>query len=289
LHYPEWRIKQRFALATLYFATSKEDDTAISGGSNNVTTSDAIAGADTPLFSGLRLDTHECEWITSSGSSTAIMIYDNGTEISTENNTLADQLGLNNASSACDEDGILRRLSLKHGVMNIIPPEISLLSSSLTVLEVQNSVFMADGGNLFSELGSMISLERLVLANDTLIPSPDEDGTLTTTQQLPTKMGRLTNLQELDLRDNTGAFLSGPLPLELGNMRRLGNLQLDGTPFTGSIPFAFAGVWIQLEWLSLENTGINGTLPSPFCFIPHLSFYCSRSLCGCSCICTMDY
>ncbi|MDE2779198.1 MAG: hypothetical protein OXI91_05920 [Chloroflexota bacterium] len=80
-------------------------------------------------------------------------------------------------------------------------------------------------GPLPPELGSLASLEYLILINNSL------------TGPIPPELGNLSKLRVLDLPDNE---LRGPIPAELANLPNLENLNLGGNPagnmFTGCVP-----------------------------------------------------
>ncbi|CAB9508260.1 leucine rich repeat [Seminavis robusta] len=75
---------------------------------------------------------------------------------------------------------------------------------------------------------------------------------------LPSELGFLTDLDSLDLHMNT---LTGTLPTELGSMSRLHYLDLGSNSFRGSIPDQAADL-CNLCHLDLSNNQITGSLPA---------------------------
>ena len=75
--------------------------------------------------------------------------------------------------------------------------------------------------------------------------------------EIPTELGSLTNLVELDLSSNG---LTGAIPSELGNLTNLKVLNLGDTQLTGEIP-AELGELIELEDLFLGGSPLTGTIP----------------------------
>ncbi|KFK26616.1 hypothetical protein AALP_AA8G271800 [Arabis alpina] len=69
----------------------------------------------------------------------------------------------------------------------------------------------------------------------------------------------LTELQILDLSFSTG--LSGPLPPNIGDLKKLRNLILVGCSFSGQIPDSI-GSLEQLIYLSLNSNQFSGTIPA---------------------------
>ncbi|KFK27543.1 hypothetical protein AALP_AA8G397000 [Arabis alpina] len=69
----------------------------------------------------------------------------------------------------------------------------------------------------------------------------------------------LSELHILDLSYNTG--LSGPLPPNIGDLKKLTNLVLVGCTFSGQIPESI-GSLEQLMYLSLNSNQFSGTIPA---------------------------
>ncbi len=74
---------------------------------------------------------------------------------------------------------------------------------------------------------------------------------------VPPELGNLTELEELDLRDND---LSGPIPPDLGNLASLASLRLSGNDLTGPIPPQL-GDLAGIEQIVLADNALTGPIP----------------------------
>ncbi|XP_013628285.1 PREDICTED: probable leucine-rich repeat receptor-like protein kinase At5g49770 isoform X1 [Brassica oleracea var. oleracea] len=95
----------------------------------------------------------------------------------------------------------------------------------------------------------VVSMSRLVLSL----------GNLNVEGKLSGDIAALSELQILDLSYNTG--LTGPLPPNIGETKKLKNLILVGCSFTGQIPESI-GKLEQLIYLSLNLNQFSGTIPA---------------------------
>ncbi|WZY82644.1 hypothetical protein YC2023_029028 [Brassica napus] len=84
-------------------------------------------------------------------------------------------------------------------------------------------------------------------------------GNLNVEGKLSGDIAALSELQILDLSYNTG--LTGPLPPNIGELKKLKNLILVGCSFTGQIPQSI-GQLEQLIYLSLNLNQFSGTIPA---------------------------
>ena len=100
-------------------------------------------------------------------------------------------------------------------------------------------------GTLPTALGSLTGLIDLDLAANEL------------TGSIPTQLGSLTKLQWLDLHDNQ---LSGGIPVELGSLTALKSLKLHRNALTGSIPVEL-GSLTALTRLDLYDNQLSGSIP----------------------------
>ena len=101
-------------------------------------------------------------------------------------------------------------------------------------------------GEIPSELGDLANLEELDLYINDL------------TGEIPAELGKLANLKELNLGGNG---LTGELPPELGDLVKLRYLYLDGNSLTGEIP-AELGDLASLTYLLLGENDLTGELPA---------------------------
>ena len=100
-------------------------------------------------------------------------------------------------------------------------------------------------GEIPTELGNLINLEELDLADNQL------------TGTIPLELGRLSDLIELTLSDNQ---LTGTIPLELGRLSDLIELTLSDNQLTGTIPLELGNLG-NLEVLTLAENQLTGTIP----------------------------
>ena len=109
-------------------------------------------------------------------------------------------------------------------------------------------LFLGDNqmtGPIPSELGNLANLQELNLRYNQL------------TGPIPPELGNLANLEVLFLLANQ---LTGPIPPELGNLANLEWLSFSGNQLRGSIPSEL-GKLANLEWLILSNNRLTGAIP----------------------------
>ena len=75
---------------------------------------------------------------------------------------------------------------------------------------------------------------------------------------IPLELGNLANLERLGLHDNQ---LSGPIPSQLGNLANLEVLYLHRNQLSGSIPSELGNL-ADLKALSLQSNQLSGPIPS---------------------------
>ncbi|KAG7345697.1 RHS repeat-associated core domain containing protein [Nitzschia inconspicua] len=231
------QLVQRYALATLYYAT----------------------GGDTGRWTASSLwltALNECQWFTTSDSSTICSGPSNSyLELDLRSNGLTGTLP---EEIAMLTDLTTLRLS-ENGITGSLPSSLSLLSR-LEYLDLaanrlteevapSDNVFVAgnvNGGTLFSQLGDMQALTHLSLFQnlfETTIPTTIgllsgnlrilDLGSNLLFGTLPNEVGLLTNLVGLSVLDNS---LSGSLPEQLSNLFNLEMLYVDGNDFGPPVP-----------------------------------------------------
>jgi len=78
------------------------------------------------------------------------------------------------------------------------------------------------------------------------------------TGSIPSEIGNLTNLTELNLYGNQ---LTGSIPSEIGNLTNLTELNLYGNQLTGSIPPEIGNL-TNLTYMNLGSNQLTGSIPS---------------------------
>ncbi|CAB9525501.1 LRR receptor-like serine threonine-protein kinase [Seminavis robusta] len=247
--YPEWRLRQRFSLATLYFATSTMG-----------ITSDVSERSDWKNKEGwLMHDEHECDWY---GSRSYIDILE--LEIRETN--------------PCGDDGEYQRLWLpRNNLRGTIPLELYWLTSLLS-LDLRGNMLE---GTISSHIGFLSDLEQFALyANLNLTSTlPTEIGLLTHLESIffgsadfsgtiPSELGLLSSLENLDLSDNNFA---GSIPTELQSMTRLVVFYVAGNALTGTIPTQFSSL-TSLRYFLVGGNNISGQIPAELSLLSRLFF-----------------
>uniref|UniRef100_A0A1J3K5Q1 Putative LRR receptor-like serine/threonine-protein kinase n=1 Tax=Noccaea caerulescens TaxID=107243 RepID=A0A1J3K5Q1_NOCCA len=169
---------------------------------------------------------------------------------------------LNDQSLALNTDGILL-LSFRY---SIVDDPLSVLrswsyqdetpcswhgvtcdesSKQVTVLSLPSSNL---SGTLPSNLGSLVSLQRLDLSNNSINGS------------FPVSLLNATELRFLDLSSN---YISGKLPASFGAFSKLNVLNLSDNAFVGELPMTL-GWYRNLTEISLKNNYFSGEIPGGF-------------------------
>ena len=136
-----------------------------------------------------------------------------------------------------------------------IPNEIGIFTK-LTGLNV--------GTLIGSKINLFVSIARLS-ANTFHLVGDDRTKLYGT---LPTELGTLTQLNYLDLRNNT---ISGSIPSEIGLLTQLTYLELSGNILSGTIPSEI-GLLTQLTYMNVKDNGLDGTIPSEIGDLTQLTF-----------------
>lgn len=134
-----------------------------------------------------------------------------------------------------------------NNLANEIPSEIGILNTLKTFLLQSNKNI---NGTLPTTLGQLPMLEELDLDKNQI------------GGRLPLELFRLHSLQILALSDNK---FSGPLPSEIGNLGNLSWVQLFGNAdFSGTLPTQM-GELFYMTVLTVQKTNFTGTMPSSVC------------------------
>jgi hypothetical protein len=155
--------------------------------------------------------------------------------------------GCNWSGVFCDNDGFVEKLSLpEYGLTGSIPPEIVYLKRSLTYIDLYNNAVYNSGnaGNQF--LGELTNLENLYLG-----------GTYFEYNGIPSEIGRMTNLVELDI-----SYVSWFGPLGASPWSQLTNLEylaLNGNVFNTSLPPELLSL-PKLEYLYSVESFLQGDM-----------------------------
>jgi hypothetical protein len=231
------RTKQRFALATLHYATGGPRAWLNSSGWLNATRS-------------------ECEWFGCSCRAPDWRVDG----ISLEGNGLTGSLPPETSLMP------LTTFTLsKNHLRGPIPKDLSQFSA-LARLDLSSNLLSS---SLPSQLGRLSDLKFVSLASNALSgPIPSELGLLQKLLRLsvsdnklnstiPTELGLLSSTRSLNLRSND---LSGSIPTQLGQISALTDLDLSSNRLRGTIPSEL-GLLTRLSSLDLSDNGLTGTVP----------------------------
>ncbi|CAB9499029.1 LRR receptor-like serine threonine-protein kinase [Seminavis robusta] len=251
------RIKQKFALAVLYFAT---------GGENWLTST-----------SWLNHTVHECDWFTQP--------------------TFSNKHGLSKVfpgflagflepppSTSCDNDGQYLHLWLgQNDLGGSLPEELYMLTSLQTLsIDGRNLV-----GTISRLLGQLTNLNGLSYVNSLMSGMiPSEVGLLSNMSILslasnrlsgpiPSELWRLTKLDTINL-GGQNQNLHGKLPTELGTFSKLRWIILEGGHLTGIIPTELGQIE-TFEKFILNHNQFSGTIPSEIGMLSNMSLLSFRN------------
>jgi Leucine-rich repeat (LRR) protein len=254
------RLLQRYALATVYFATG--------GGSGSWTSSTLwLTGSD------------ECQWYTSGSPET--ICTNNGSDDQQYVQLNLRQNGLEGSLPAeVSMLTMLETLRLPRNDMTGTLPTSLADMPRLQYLDLASNKFVeeapagdnifasanANKGVFFSRLGDMTSLTHLSLFEnffETTIPR--ELGFLSSNLRVldlgknllfgtvPSELGRLTDLVGLSVVDN---FLSGSIPTHLSDLTKLETFYIDNNDLGPPIPLGLCQVTTLTEfWSDCEEVG----------------------------------
>eukprot|EP00985_Skeletonema_marinoi_P017767 scaffold9839_cov157-Skeletonema_marinoi.AAC.2 len=162
---------------------------------------------------------------------------------------------------------VVTKLILPFGnnLVGSIPSEVGSLDS-LEYLVLYNNQLT---GGIPTELGELGSLQYLDLSTNQLTGGiPTELGELDSLEglylynnqlsEIPAELGGLGSLQTLALSTNQ---LSGVIPTELGGLGSLQGLYLNNNQLTGGIPTELGGLG-SLQYLDLSTNQLSGVIPT---------------------------
>ena len=284
--YPEWRLIQRFALATFFYATEGPKRW------KNTT-------------HWLSYDHHECDWFAQSypgcKDMMAVLILSVYTHLYWSSlcatlNCVDVVAGatVTDIPFSCEDDpnGAYKHVWLwSHGLQGGLPKEFYLLTSLKSVSIYDNDLSGAPfpsligqltsmlgfniglaklKGSLPSEVGLMTSMKYLALTDNSLTGSiPSEIGGLSNLElailsknqlnsTIPSIIGRLTNLYLLMFEKNQ---LTGPIPSQLESVSQAAVVDISENNLTSTIPTELGNLK-SVNRLLLDHNTLTGTVPS---------------------------
>jgi hypothetical protein len=271
--FSDFQRLQRFALATLFYATNGEQ------WSNNEGWVENFPFDECDWFLGEPLSIEECV----NGRHEELNLDLNGLV-----GTLPDEL-------AMMTDLKILRMSF-NGLKGAIPSEYGLLTN-LNTLSLYLNIL---DGRIPSELGRLTALEDIDLTRNSLTgPIPSEvlagwnkvkvlriSGN-NFSGAIPSEVGDLKKAEYIDFSDNG---FEGQIPTELALLTNLETLYLhNNANISGQIP-SVLGNLSQLQIITFDNTNLSGAMPRELCGLMQRHFIvievdCSRITCDCGCTC----
>ena len=276
LNYTDGRILQRYALATLYYATSGENWTFQEKWMSSASECDwryrselglsnesiyqhiknpcqATANTtrtDPEIYRHLWLDSNDLY-----GSiPVEIFLYLPHLEtLSMSNNAIKEsefQIWKEENPQEDEWYYLLSKPEEPLGFQGPFPSELGLLAN----LEILRLAYNGNNGTLPTEIGALTSLKEMSLAGNSL------------TSQIPSELGMMTSLERLDLEFNS---LSGQILSELGLLTSMVILNLHNDSFTGQI-LSELGSMTSLVDLSLTFNSLTGPIPSELALMTSL-------------------
>lgn len=270
--YTNFQRLQRFALATLYFATNGKEWVNNGG-----------------WVEGFRFD--ECDWYTGDSDSLESCADGRFEAITLDLNSLVGTLP--------DELAILTDLKVLDMGFNRLSGPIPSRLGLLTNLQSLSLYINSLEGKLPAELSGLSLLLDVDLSRNALTgPIPGDvfvgwrnvkTAALSGNSfegVLPPELGRMRNVEYLDLSNNS---FEGEIPTEIGLLGSLQTLYLHQNRFSGTIPSTI-GLLSQLRRLTLGTTDVSGSVPSEVCSLQQsnvlvIEVDCSRVQCDCDCTC----
>ena len=233
------RVRQRFALATLYLATN--------GDQWSINTN------------WLNHSVHECDWFTQENYGAEL--FDDQTEYVTGSLTKCYN----------DTDGDLYQHLWLHAnnLQGTMPLELFQLMPSLRSIVFRTNKDLT--GPISTEIGLLQRLESVTFSGTKLTGQlPSELGLLSSSMRnlaigfaqlngtLPSELGQLTNLFSFVVDSN---LFSGTIPDEFSNLTNIEALYLWGNQLTGTLPTWVANMPVMEEF-EVDTNLLTGTIPT---------------------------
>lgn len=146
-------------------------------------------------------------------------------------------------AAAFFESTTLRAVDLSLNMELVVSP-VPFIGTQWIFLDLGGTTIKGDILSSVSLLSNLVSLGL-------------DDVSLTGT--IPTEIGRMINLQTLNLQHNS--FLGGTIPSELQNLLKLQNLFLSGLALTGTVPSEL-GQLTELKDLLVDGNALVGEMPT---------------------------
>ncbi|KAK2368139.1 Leucine-rich repeat transmembrane protein kinase [Trifolium repens] len=175
-----------------------------------------------------------------------------------------------NASTICHVTMILLK---GLNISGVFPSEFGNLTQ-LKILDLTRNYL---NGSIPKSLGRLPLVTMSFLGNRLSGQIPSEIGDIVTLQELnfednrlegplPSSLGNLKNLQKFMLSANN---FTGPIPEAFGNLKNLTQFRIDGSSLSGKIP-SFIGNWTKIERLDLQGTSMEGPIPPAISLLKNL-------------------
>lgn len=275
------RMRQRFALATLYYSTNG-DDWSIQKSSTTSRQDGTDLSNRGGLLPWLSYAGHECDWYYQRTTPPEEGMGRQSSSILSQYSS--NLLGVVVCENEFHSDGVFRAyrsLWLENvGLQGTLPPELAFLTGleelQLTNNELIGSIppqwFWNDKDTLITW---QTTLQKLFLKNNTISGTvPPDIGLASNLERMdfqqnriqlriPTEIGRLSNLQHLLWNDN---LLTGSIPTEIGRLKSMTACSWNNNQLAGSLPKEIGGCTSLQEFYVAENR-LTGSIPWQLMFL----------------------
>lgn len=274
------RMRQRFALAVLYYSTDGDDwniqtQAADNSQGANQNTTRGRGG----LVPWLSYSAHECDWYHKKEDEIE-------ESVGLGFNSIFSLSGVVACENEYHSDGLFRAYKAlwleSAGLQGTLPPELALLTGLRELQLSNNELFGVMPPQWFvddkeTRITWQTSLEEMVLKNNSVSGRiPTEIALATSLKRLdlqqnqfqrniPSEIGLMGNLTHLIWNDN---FLSGSIPTEIGKMSALTACAWTNNRLSGTLPTEMASARSLQEFYVGENQ-LTGTIPWEIMFLMH--------------------